>query len=32
MAGALGLVLLVVTLMLYAVYGRLSQSKPVLGT
>jgi putative spermidine/putrescine transport system permease protein len=31
MAGALGLVLLVVTLMLYAVYGRLSQSKPVLG-
>jgi putative spermidine/putrescine transport system permease protein len=32
MAGALGLVLLLVTLLLYAVYGRLSQSKPVLGT
>ena len=31
MAGALGLILLVVTMMLYAVYGRLSQSKPVLG-
>ena len=32
MAGALGLVLLLVTLLLYTVYGRLSQSKPVLGT
>jgi putative spermidine/putrescine transport system permease protein len=32
MAGALGLVLLLITLLLYAVYGRLSQSKPVLGT
>jgi putative spermidine/putrescine transport system permease protein len=31
MAGALGLVLLLITLLLYAVYGRLSQSKPVLG-
>ena len=31
MAGALGLILLLVTLLLYAVYGRLSQSKPVLG-
>jgi putative spermidine/putrescine transport system permease protein len=31
MAGALGLILLIVTLLLYAVYGRLSQSKPVLG-
>jgi putative spermidine/putrescine transport system permease protein len=31
MAGALGLVLLLTTLLLYAVYGRLSQSKPVLG-
>ena len=31
MAGALGLILLAVTLLLYAVYGRLSQSKPVLG-
>jgi putative spermidine/putrescine transport system permease protein len=32
MAGALGLVLLLTTMLLYAVYGRLSQSKPVLGT
>jgi putative spermidine/putrescine transport system permease protein len=31
MAGALGLVLLVMTMLLYAVYSRLSQSKPVLG-
>ena len=31
MAGALGLILLLATLLLYAVYGRLSQSKPVLG-
>ena len=31
MAGALGLILLLVTLLLYAVYGRLSQSGPVLG-
>ena len=31
MAGALGLVLLLTTMLLYAVYGRLSQSKPVLG-
>lgn len=32
MAGALGLVLLAMTMLLYAVYARLSQSKPVLGT
>jgi putative spermidine/putrescine transport system permease protein len=31
MAGALGLILLMVTLLLYTVYGRLSQAKPVLG-